>query len=196
MKKPKLKNEEIAKQLEGDRWPHLETNQKWKQTADSFRRVCRMVKRLCELGMPMDEAVSMFRELYWCAYGDIKDMPKPQPVDERPRSGLPYFDEFGIMFRMNVADLTPEELSRDYEFYANLYIKKETVWWTNIGGGAGGGAATQFSREWFGWTATMPSVLQKKQAWPMERLAEVDAVGVYKRREPVVKTAKRPQKKR
>lgn len=132
----------------------------------------------------------MFRELYWCAYGDIKDMPKPEPRDERSQFGTPYFDEFGIMFRMNVADLTEEELKRDYQFYSNLYIRNETVWWTLSGGGAGGGPLHNFlgvvrldNNYAFGPT-------KKQKGWPDERLAEVDAVGVYKLKTPVAKSGK------
>lgn len=200
MKKTPLKNEDVAEQLQRDRWPHTIEGQKWKPSSDSFRRVCRMVKKLCGLGMPLDEAVTMFNELYWCAYGDIQDMPKPKPRNDEPKRAVPYFDEFEIMFRVNVSNLTPEELKRDYEFYCNLYAADGNIWWTNTGGGAGGGPLHNFlgvvhmdNNYAFGPT-------KKQRGWPTERLAEMEAVGVYKRKELPVKlghktiAAKKPNK--
>lgn len=188
MKNTALKNEEIAPHLGCDIWPHLKEGQKWKTSSDSFRRLCRMVKKLCGMGMPLAEAIAMFRELYWCAYGDITDMPEPR--DEKPKNKTLHFDEFEIMFRLSAADVTPEELTRDYEFYSNLYADGGSIWWTH-GGGASGGPLHNFlsvvrldNNYAFGPT-------KKQRGWPTERLAEVDAVGVYKRKEPLVKLGQR-----
>lgn len=191
-KNTRLKNEDIAEQLQRDRWPHTTEARKWKPSSDSFKRVCRMVKKLCAFGMPLEETVAMFNELYWCAYGDIQDMPKPELREEKHKRAVPYFDEFQIMFRVDVAEVTAEELKRDYEFYCNAYASGENIWWTNSGGGGAGGPLHNFlgilrldNNYAFGPT-------KKQSGWPAERLAEKDAVGVYKRKELPVRLGKHP----
>jgi hypothetical protein len=189
MKNTALNNQKILQQLEAGSWPHLLNGQKWKKSSDSLKHLSRITKKLCAMGLPLAEAIEMMRNLYWCAYGDIQDMAKPR--EEKPKSNRLHFDEFEIMFRLNVADVTPEELTRDYEFYSNLYAVGGTIWWTNGGDGAGGGPLHNFlslvrmdNNYAFGPT-------KKQRGWPPERLAEVDAVGVYKRKEPAGKLGQR-----
>ena len=123
----------------------------------------------------------MFRELYWCAYGDVQDMPKPRALERK--QGL-YFDEFEIIFKLSAANVTLEELKRDYEFDSNLYASDGQVMWTRSGGGGSGGPLHHFLNEVrldnnyaFGPT-------KKQRGWPTERLAEVGAIGVYQRKVP------------
>jgi hypothetical protein len=191
MKNKALKSEEIFQLLESGSWPHLRDGQKWKKSSDSLKHLYRMAKKLCGMGMPLEEVILMMSDLYWCAYGDIQDMPKPKSRDEGPKNKILYFDKFEIMFRMSVADITAEELARDYEFYSNLYVSRSTIWWTHGLGGASGGPLHNFlsvvrldNNYAFGPT-------RKQRGWPTERLAEVDAVGVYKRKEPPVKLGRR-----
>lgn len=136
----------------------------------------------------------MFRELYWCAYGDIKDMPEPKPVDEPRKPEKPYYDRHSIMFRLNGAELTPEELNRDYEFYSNLCFSNERVLWTISGGGGGSGPLHHLLTEILYDNNYAFGPTRKQRGWPPERLAEVDAIGVYKRKEAPLKRVVRTSK--
>ena len=183
----KLTNEQIAALLPQDHWPHLDRGQSWKKAADSFKHVCRAVKKLNELGMPSEEAAELIRQLYWCAYGDIQDMPKPAPRDDGRERPSRYFDEHGIMFSMKASNLTPEELKRDYKFYCNAYAKGNKVWWSGLGGGASGGPIHDFLNVVRGDNNYAFGPTKTQQGWSAENLAKVNAVGVYKRKEPPVK---------
>ena len=139
--------------------------------------------------MPAEDAVRMLSELYWCAYGDIQDMPKPEPQDDEP--GVRYFNQYEIMFSLGASELSADELEKDYEFYCNLYAHEATIWWGNPGGGASGGPLYSFlnivrtdNNYAFGPTKT-------QKGWSSERLSKVKAVGVYKRKEAQIKVASR-----
>jgi hypothetical protein len=188
--KPSLKNEEIAQLLAYDHWPHLEKGFSWKRSANSFTHVCRMVKKLTTYGMQPEEAVEMIRNAYWCAYGDIQDMPKPPLRDSQQETPIRYFDEFGIVFSLHAADVSLEELKHDYEFYCNLYAKGNTIWWGNPGGGASGGPLHNFLNVVRGDNNYAFGPTRTQRGWPTEKLAKLNAVGVYKRKEPLVKVGR------
>ena len=77
-------------------------------------------------------------------------------------------------------DLTLEALQSDYEFYCNSYAGENGIWWTNVGGGGSGGPLDNFLSvlSLDGNYAFGPP--KKQKGWTLDRLAEKNAVGVYK----------------
>jgi hypothetical protein len=136
--------------------------------------------------MTPNQISDMLTDLYWDAFGEFKAMPVIESKPEKPKRNIPYFDEFQIMFAVSATEVTPDSLKRDYEFYSNAYAAKGTIWWTNSGGSAGGGPfhdllnVVKLDNNYaFGPT-------KKQVGWPTQKLAELNAVGVYKRKEPLV----------
>ena len=161
-------------------WPHTRNGKPWNKGSPSFKRLGNYAKRLVKLGMSQDEAASLFSDLYWDAFGEFGKMPPVEEKNAWPEPVQPYFDEYQIMFRAAITELTADELKRDYEFCNNLVIRGEKVWWTNSGGGASGGELHHFfnvlriDKEF----AFGPTKVQK--GWPLERLTKMNAVGTYK----------------
>ena len=77
-------------------------------------------------------------------------------------------------------DLTLDTLQSDYEFYCNAYVGENEIWWTNGGGGGSGGPLDNFlsTLSLDGDYAFGPP--RKQRGWTLDRLAENQAVGVYK----------------
>jgi len=184
--------------LRGD-YPNTRDGRKWKRSSGTFQRLCHYAKELRKLGMTPDQISNMFTDLYWDAFGEFKAMPVTDSKPAKAKRNIPYFDEFQIMFSLRSSEVTPDTLKGDYEFYCNAYAAQGTIWWTNSGGSAGGGPFHDFlnivkldNNYAFGPT--------KKQAgWPTEKLAELNAVGVYKRKEALVNVSaayKRPSSKK
>ena len=76
--------------------------------------------------------------------------------------------------------LTLDTLQSDYKFYCNAYVGRNEIWWTNVGGGADGGPLDNFLSilSLDGDYAFGPP--RKQTGWSLERLAEEQAVGVYR----------------
>ena len=191
MKKPPIKNKEVLAVLNGLQWPHILQGQKWKTSADSLKFVCRRIKEICALGMPLVDSANLVRELYWCALDDIKNIPEPEPEVDRHRPTTPYFDDYGIMFRLDATNLTQEELVRDYEFCHNVYASGDTIWWTRTQGGGNGGAIHDFLNDVRSDNNYAFGPTKKQSGWPTAKLAELKAVGVYQRKKPKTVLAKK-----
>lgn len=191
--KKMLPKENLQDRLLRSDWPHTRDGRKWKKTSSSLERLVFYAKKLCLLGMTPDQVADMFSDLYWDAFGEFKFMMPEEPKEGEKRK-VPYFDEFGIIFQIKVAELSPEELKSDYEFYCNAYVKGKNVWWTNPGGGGAGGPLDNFlgilrldNNYAFGPT-------KKQKGWDVSKLAELNAVGVYKKKEAPVSVSKRVTK--
>lgn len=194
MKKTKLVNADVLQGLQQKSWPHLEEGQPWKSSADSLKHVCRCAKELHSQGIPLEQIASIFSTLYWCASDDIGNIPKPKPSKAWDVRTIPYFDEFQIMFRMDISEVTPEVLAKDYEFESNLYAKDGEIWWGSAAGSTGGCPLHEFLGKLkldndyaFGPT-------KNRGGWKTEKLAELNAVGVYKRKTTPVHSNVKPKK--
>lgn len=159
-------------------WPHVKCGGKWKKGSPALKRLIHYGKKLSKLGMGEEEIAAMFGDLYWQAFGEFKNLPKE--ISEREGRDKLHFDEYGICFRLDEKELTAEELERDFEFCNNLVILNEKIWWTNSGGGAGGGRLPDFLNILRVDKTYAFGPTRKQRGWPPEKLAKLQAVGVYK----------------
>jgi hypothetical protein len=125
-------------------WPHTRNGEKWKTSSSSFKRLYFYAKKLSKLGVKEEEIASMFSDVYWDAFEEFNNMPKAAASDGDADREKLHFDEFGIQFRLDEIELTPQELARDFEFCNNLVVKGEKIWWTHSGGGWAVGGCTIF----------------------------------------------------
>ena len=151
-------------------------------------------KRLSKLGMSHEEIVPMLSGLYWEAFGEFRRMPK-RKEDEAAR-GVPYFDAEQIMFRVDAKDLSPEELKKDYQFYFNAHVSDGRIWLRHSEHHASGGHLGDFLHNLridndFAFGPTKPG-----SGLTLEKLAAMNAVGVYKRKDPPASLAVKRKKPR
>lgn len=186
----KKDNESIEERLLRIDWPHTRNGREWKKSSATLKRLIHYAKELVRLGMPATKAAAMFSDLYFDAFTEFKAMPQREESSFGPKRTQSHFDEFQIMFRVDVSDVTPEELKRDYEFYCNAHSSGSNIWWTNPGGGGSGGPLHNFlsilhmdNNYAFGPT-------RKQAGWPIQKLTEKDAVGIYKRKEQPVRLSR------
>lgn len=91
------------------------------------------------------------------------------------------FAEYGYRYSIRFSDLSEEQMDEAYKFYANLFAKDSVIWWTSPGGRCGGGSLDDFFSilHMDGDYAFGPT--KKQSGWPMEKLDEIGAIGVYKK---------------
>ena len=159
-------------------WPHVKIGEKLEKGSPGFKRLHHYAKRLSDLGMPGSEVASMFADLYWDAFDELKKVPKDEAAKD-VSSKEPYFDRHGIRFRLDETEITEEELVRDFEFCGNLVIQDEMIWWTHSEG-ANGGRLDNFLNSLRIDKAYAFGPTKKQKGWPPEKLAKLHAVGVYK----------------
>lgn len=163
-------------------WPNTRDGNKWKKTSPAFKRLKHYGKQLLKVGMTQDEIANMFADLYWDSSEECSGIQNRELEKSRFTRSIPYYDEHDIMFRLDAANLTAEDLKRDFEFYGNAYAKSGLIYLTHSRGGAGG-------HELHGFLGLIRldrcyafGPTKKQSGWPPDKLAEVGAVGVYRRK--------------
>lgn len=149
------------------------------------------VKILASRGMNVDAAAKFLSQTYWCAFDDFSQLPKPKPKPEKvvEGTGLPYYDEYEIMFSLKGRKLSAEELKRDYVFCMNLYAKDDNIFWAISKNTSAGGPLHHFLHELCIGNNYAFGPTKAHRGFTKAKLAEMGAVGVYKRLPQKVKAA-------
>jgi hypothetical protein len=96
------------------------------------------------------------------------------------------FAAFNIFVSASFADIDPEKVK--LSFVANVFIEGGNVWWTHAGGSSGGDLQSFLTRLRLDQHFVFGPPRQQ-QSWPIEKLEEIGAVGVYQSKESNAKTA-------
>lgn len=178
------RKEPISDLLSKIHWPPIAGGKKWKKNSSTFNRLCHYGKKLRELGMNDDQIACMLSDLCWDFLSEFQPPSVIPDTLEADIPKLPHFDEYQIAFRVDVADVTMDELKRNYKFHGNGFASGKNIWISLGGSNAGGGPLHNFlgnlrldNNYAFGPTKSQRGLTTAK-------LVELGAVGVYKRKDP------------
>ncbi|QIF05187.1 hypothetical protein [Roseimicrobium sp. ORNL1] len=179
----KKQSESLKERLLRVSWPHTANGRKWRTDSEALTRLDYYGKKLLKLGMTADEVASMFGDTYWDAFNEFRNMHASIESEQGVSRKAPCFDETVTMFRLDATLLSPEELKRDYNFYFNAFLENGSVVWARRGGGSCSHSLPTFLDIVQDDNNFAFGPAKSVSGWTIAKLAEVNAVGLYKRKE-------------